>query len=42
MMLIFYSTFAVFFCDAKMYIYDDSSALEPHTLLLNVKLTVSF
>jgi len=25
-----YSTPAVFFCDATMYIYEDSTALEPH------------
>jgi len=25
MILIFYKTFAVFFCDAKMYIYDNST-----------------
>jgi len=30
MVLIFYSTPAVFFCDATMYIYEDSTALEPH------------
>jgi len=29
-LLIFYSTPAVFFCDATMYIYEDSTALEPH------------
>jgi len=28
--LIFYSTPAMFFCDATMYIYEDSTALEPH------------
>jgi len=31
MILIFYSTPAVFFCDATMYIYDDSTTLEPHS-----------
>jgi len=36
MILIFYSTPAMFFCDATMYIYDNSNALEPH--LLNVRL----
>jgi len=31
MILIFYSTSATFFCDLTMYIYDDSTALEPHS-----------
>jgi len=30
MVLIFYSTPAMFFCDATMHIYEDSTALEPH------------
>jgi len=29
-LVIFDSTPAMFFCDATMYIYDDSTALEPH------------
>jgi len=38
MMLIFYRTPAVFFCDAAMYIYDDSTALEPHSLSFLMRL----
>jgi len=34
MTVIFYSTPAMFFCVATMYIYDNSTSLEPHSCWL--------
>ena len=31
MIIIFYSQLTLFFCDATMYIYDDSTTLAPHS-----------
>jgi len=38
MVLIFYSTPGMLFCDATMYIYEHSTALEPHSCFLNVRI----